>query len=76
MQRQKKQQQQKKKKRNILIEANIMSNSYSPYIFRGVDFSRKVNLSVAMATNQIDRVCLVEDHSTNISVKRLSKYLQ
>ena len=41
-------------------------------------FFRKFNLAVAMATNYIDSfglkmICLVEDHSTNISVKILNR---
>ena len=63
---------------------------YPPYSFWEVDvsiFIRKFNISVAIATNQIKvlqqnryvwtkMICLVEEHSTNISVKLLSKYLQ
>ena len=52
---------------------------YPPYSFGGVDFLivfRKFNLSVVVATKQIERFGLVEDHSTNISVKLLSKYLR
>ena len=70
------------------VEANMMNNSemfqlYPQYSFWGTDFwivFCKFSLLVAMTTNQIDRfgqkVCLVEDHSTNISEKLLSKYLQ
>ena len=50
-------------KNNIFIEDNIMNNSakfqlYLPYSFWGVKFLiifHKFNLSVAMATNQIER---------------------
>ena len=51
------------------------------FVFRSfvVVFFREFILSVAMATNQIQRFgqnsCLVEDCSRNISVKLLSKYL-
>ena len=70
--------------KNIFEEANVMNNSakfqlYFPYIFF-CKFSLLVALLVAMTTNQIDRfgqkICLVEEHSTNFSVKLLSKYLQ
>ena len=57
---------------------------YPPNSFWGVDFwifFLKFCLFVAMVTNQIKKlqqkkVCFVEDHLRNISVKLLSKYLQ
>ena len=54
-------------KNNIFIEDNIMNNSakfqlYLPYSFWAVNFLiifHKFNLSVAMATNQIERFQLL-----------------
>ena len=61
----KKKKKKKKKKRTIFVEASAMNSSakfqlYSPYKFWGVDFLifsqiRKFNLSVVLATNQIER---------------------
>ena len=72
-------------KNAIFVEANAINISatfplYPPYGFFLI-FLLKFSLSIAMATNQIQRfgqkrICLVEDNSRNISVKLLSKYLQ
>ena len=66
-------------KNNVLVETNAMNISakfklHPPYSFWGVDFLnifRKLGLLVAITIIWTKSICLVKDHSTNISKKNL-----